>query len=114
MLSADPDLTPDQIKSILTQTAEKFSIPAYNTLEHGSGILDAAAALGSIIPDTSPTDSQCIPGDANCNGKVDGQDYLIWVGNYGQNLTGREFGDFNNNGIVNGQDYLIWVGNYGL
>ena len=53
------------------------------------------------------------PGDGNGDGKVDGQDYIIWLMNYGKTKTGPANGDFNNDSKVDGQDYIIWLMNYG-
>jgi hypothetical protein len=59
-----------------------------------------------------------LPGDGNGDGKVDGHDYLIWAGNYGDNPADDPpgspgNGDFNNDGLVDGNDYLTWAENYG-
>ena len=62
----------------------------------------------------TPTPPAGKPGDANGDGKVDGSDYLVWVFNYGQNVSGPSKGDFNSDGKADGQDYLIWVQNYGI
>jgi hypothetical protein len=58
------------------------------------------------------------PGDANGDGKVNGTDYLVWAGHYGDDPANDPpgspgNGDFNNDGKVDGQDYLTWAGNYG-
>ena len=53
-----------------------------------------------------------LPGDANSDGWVDGTDYLIWAGNYGELGVGLP-GDFNGDGKVDGLDYLEWAGNFG-
>ena len=56
------------------------------------------------------------PGDANGDGHVNGDDYLLWAGNFGTH-PGPDGdvsdGDFNDDGWVDGLDYLIWAGNYG-
>jgi hypothetical protein len=67
----------------------------------------------TIVPDTPAT-----PGDGNGDGKVDGLDYLIWAGFYGddpaQDPPGSpENGDYDGNGMVDGLDYLEWAGNFG-
>jgi len=69
----------------------------------------------TLRPPSSPTPSTAplIPGDANGDGKVDGQDYLIWVDNYGIINEGEfSLGDFNGDKRVDGQDYFIWLDNY--
>jgi len=48
-----------------------------------------------------------LPGDANLDGTVNGDDLLRWQANL---FSGDEFiqGDFNIDGVVNGDDLLIW------
>ena len=53
-----------------------------------------------------------IPGDANGDGLVDGQDYVIWLNNYNTQTNGADKGDFDANGIVDGLDYVIWLNHY--
>ncbi len=53
-------------------------------------------------------------GDANSDGKVNGQDYVTWLNNYNSTTTaGSSNGDFNGDTKVNGQDYVVWFNNYG-
>ncbi|MCA9099614.1 MAG: hypothetical protein KDA63_00595 [Planctomycetales bacterium] len=57
-------------------------------------------------------------GDANSDGVVDGNDYLIWAANFDAMdppdvIDGPNDGDFNHDGAVNGIDYLTWASNYG-
>lgn len=62
------------------------------------------------ITTSSGTDS----GDANGDGRVDGQDYVVWIWNYGkQTSAGVSAGDFNTDGRVDGLDYIIWLRTYG-
>jgi hypothetical protein len=61
--------------------------------------------------------SEPTPGDANGDGHVDGLDYLIWAGNYGDDPADDPpgspgNGDYNNDNVVDGLDYLTWAGNY--
>lgn len=51
-------------------------------------------------------------GDANCDKKIDGADYVIWLNHYSQNVYGSQHGDFNTDSIVDGKDYIIWLNNY--
>jgi len=48
-----------------------------------------------------------IPGDATLDGRVNGDDLLLWQANL---FLGNTFeqGDFNFDGVVNGDDLLIW------
>jgi hypothetical protein len=47
MLDADPTLTPDEIKQILTDTASKM--PGYEDYEVGSGFINAYAAVDKVF-----------------------------------------------------------------
>src|SRR4029077_4756463 len=46
MLSADPTLTPDDVKSILTQTASQM--PGYSEFEAGAGYVNVYAAIDKV------------------------------------------------------------------
>jgi hypothetical protein len=83
--------------------------------------LDMFLSVGSAGKDsmriftavTEPT-----PGDANGDGHIDGTDYLVWAGRYGDDPAADPpgspgNGDFNNDGVVDGHDYLTWAGSYG-
>ncbi|MEZ6070524.1 MAG: hypothetical protein R3C10_09685 [Pirellulales bacterium] len=57
-----------------------------------------------------------LPSDGNGDGWVDGLDYLIWAGNFGQNPGPNgdpSDGDYNDDGAVDGLDYLEWAGSFG-
>jgi hypothetical protein len=59
-----------------------------------------------------------MPSDGNGDGKVDGLDYLLWAGNYGDDPAADPpgspaNGDYNDDNVVNGLDYLVWAGNFG-
>jgi hypothetical protein len=67
-----------------------------------------------ILVNTHITYAACLTGDANCDGKVDGIDFAIWLSSYGQSTSqGSSVGDFNNDGKVDGIDFVIWLSNYG-
>jgi hypothetical protein len=57
-------------------------------------------------------------GDGNLDGVVDGLDYLLWAGAFGDDPAADppgapQNGDYNNDGLVDGLDYLVWAGNFG-
>jgi hypothetical protein len=64
-------------------------------------------------PSSSPTTKPGVPGDANDDGQVNIDDYVVWLNNYNQSKQGVQFGDFNENGKIDGLDYVIWLLNYG-
>ncbi|MGD9647198.1 MAG: hypothetical protein AB7U73_15915 [Pirellulales bacterium] len=54
-----------------------------------------------------------VPGDADNNRIVDGDDYIAWADNFNQATPDGPFGgDFDFNGIVNGDDYIVWADNF--
>ncbi len=50
-------------------------------------------------------------GDANLDGVVDGQDFIVWNSNKFTSAAGWCAGDFNADGFVDGQDFIAWNGN---
>jgi hypothetical protein len=52
-----------------------------------------------------------LEGDANLDGNVDGQDFVIWNGSKFTTTAAWCSGDFNADGNVNGQDFVIWNSN---
>jgi hypothetical protein len=67
-----------------------------------------------LIVSFSKTVFAALPGDANNDNRVDGQDYTRWLSRYNQNTAnGPQDGDFNSSGKVDGIDYVIWLVNYG-
>ena len=52
-----------------------------------------------------------LPGDANLDGTVDGQDFVIWNTNKFSGGKSWETGDFNGDGTVDGQDFVVWNSN---
>lgn len=84
------------------------------TLGGGAGDLVSLAACGLFrIVDYSPEsvdllNYRALPGDANADGVVDGQDFVVW--NSHKFTTGTDWtrGDFNCDGLTDGQDFVVW------
>lgn len=49
-----------------------------------------------------------LPGDANLDGVVDGQDFIVWNAHKFTSANDWTSGDFNADGVVDGQDFIIW------
>ena len=49
-----------------------------------------------------------LKGDANLDGVVDGQDFILWNTNKFTSNPAWCKGDFNADGVVDGQDFIIW------
>jgi len=80
---------------------------------YASGFNPGAIDDGGPTYHPSPTPAGK-PGDGNSDGLVDGQDFIIWLSHYGQNISGNSNGDYDGNGSVGIGDYIIWVVNYYL
>lgn len=69
------------------------------------------------VPPTSPSCPRKGVGDANCDGKVDGIDYSIWLNSQCRPTGGQTCADtradFNRDGNVDDSDYQIWFNNRG-
>ncbi len=79
----------------------------------GDGVIDnsdvdawlASAAVENELASTY------IRGDANLDGTVDGQDFILWNGSKFSSSLNWDHGDFNGDGLVDGQDFIAWNGN---
>ncbi|MEM8681600.1 MAG: hypothetical protein AAGF97_19815, partial [Planctomycetota bacterium] len=58
-----------------------------------------------------PSGNPYLLGDANLDGIVDGQDFLIWNANKFTNTDHWCSADFTADGVVDGQDFLVWNAN---
>ena len=54
---------------------------------------------------------KALPGDADGNGLVDGNDFIIWNANKFTSGTDWLSGDFDGNGITDGSDFILWNAN---
>ncbi len=50
-------------------------------------------------------------GDANLDGVVDGQDFIVWNSHKFMSVAAWSAGDFNADGVVDGQDFITWNSN---
>ncbi len=50
-------------------------------------------------------------GDADLDGFVDGEDFLIWSEHRFQASAAWCRGDFTANGVIDGEDFFVWIGN---
>ncbi len=74
-------------------------------LVNTSDLSDWLAIAGS---ENLPTGNSYLPGDANLDGTVDGQDFLQWNSNKFTATPAWCAGDFTADGNVDGQDFLVW------
>lgn len=66
-----------------------------------------ATALGYLIAPTSFTAAYTWYGDANLDGKIDADDYVLIDRGFSKHLTNWSNGDFDYNGIIDSNDYLL-------
>ncbi|MEM8680412.1 MAG: choice-of-anchor Q domain-containing protein, partial [Planctomycetota bacterium] len=57
-----------------------------------------------------PSGNPYLLGDANLDGRVDGQDYIEWSLHKFTNDSAWTSGDFNADGLVDGRDFIVWNG----
>ncbi len=80
----------------------------------GDGLVDSAdrdawlaeAGAANLGPGRS-----YLLGDANLNGTVDGEDFLVWNAHKFAASEGWCSGDFNGDGMTDGSDFLLWNAN---
>lgn len=105
--------------NLSSNSSGQLTISISQSSFNGSAVVDAAVKIGDYPavlspPPLTPTPPAELPGDADRDGDVDGVDFSVWLGNYGQNLKGAAKGDFNNSGVIEIGDYVIWVSNFSL
>lgn len=88
--------------------------PTVNGDFTGDGLVDLSdrdawlAEAGAI---NLPSGNPYLLGDANLDGVVNGQDFIIWNSNRFSQIAAWSRADFNSDGIVDGQDFVIWNNN---
>lgn len=113
LLSRNPDLTSNDIRNILENTAEKiggnngqtaYDVNGFNQY-YGFGRVNADSAVDAV-PGAS--------GDYNRNGAVDAADYVLWRKTQGAMVASAYVGaDGSGNKNVGSEDYTVWRANFG-
>jgi hypothetical protein len=113
-----PPIGPDVTGGTEDPAGHVYKIPAQRRFENLQGQNlpctqggTAPTVTPSPMPSNTPTGTPK-PGDANGDLKVDGRDYVVWLNNYGQNISGITNGNFNGDAVVDGRDYVVWLNNY--
>lgn len=112
LLSRNPDLRANDIRSIMQNTAEKVGgnvgATAYTTgfnQFYGFGRVNASTAV-EAVPGAS--------GDYNRDGSVNAADYTVWRDNLGDTGLALYAGaDGNGNGMIDSGDYAVWKAHFG-
>jgi hypothetical protein len=101
---ADVDLL---VSNIATGSGDlQFDLTGDNMVDEAD--LDAWRAEAGSVGGLTATGNPILPGDANLDGEVDGQDFVIWNSNKFTDTAAWCAGDFNADGSVNGQDFVAW------
>lgn len=122
----DGTLLVDLIDDFTPSVDNVFTLMTFGARVGEFNRVEAVGVLSGYTLETTYTDTSLrlsfaavdVPGDANGDGLVDGVDYLVWAGNFGETdppdgLNGASDGDFNDDGVVDGVDYLVWADNFG-
>lgn len=102
MLSANPNLTPVQVATILKNSSEDFGEPGFD-IHYGHGRVNAHRAVA-----TAMGVRLCIA-DVNLNGSVEFSDFSAWITAY---TAGQSPADQNENGEVEPTDFTAFITNY--
>ncbi len=109
------DIVPYDDRAPWPQSADhgERSLQLSDLVDFGFGSLPTSWFAAEPTPGTVQL-APVLPGDADGDGVVDGNDFLAWQGGFGTAVGAtREIGDFNGDGAVNGDDFLIWQSNFG-
>ena len=107
--NADGDLDLQDIDLLVAEIAAGSNTPFYDLTGDGIVNLDDRDAWLAIAGAANlPSGNPYLLGDANLDGVVDGQDFLVWNNNKFTSVAAWSAGDFNADGVVDGQDFLIW------
>ncbi|MCA9286801.1 MAG: S8 family serine peptidase [Phycisphaerales bacterium] len=108
LLSVDPTLTPQDVRTAIETTTLDLGTPGFDSLT-GFGRINAAAALAAVLPPP-------VPGDLNGDGVVDGADLGLMLSLWGAcadcELIQCE-GDLNLDCVVDGADLGVLLSNWG-
>ncbi len=90
-----------------TYDGESIELDANNT-HVGDGLF---VGYRQSSTDASIYVYSALPGDANGDGAVDGNDFFIWNNHRFQSGTSWTTGDFDGNGVTDGADLFLWNSN---
>jgi hypothetical protein len=105
----DGDFDCTDVDSLTAAIAASSTNVSYDV--SGDGLVDAddlTAWLSVAGANNLPSGSSYLPGDANLDGNINGEDFLQWNASKFSNTPSFCSGDFNADGNVNGADFLLW------
>ena len=105
----DGDLDVNDIDLLIAEIAGGNNTPFYDLTDDGQVDLDDRDAWLEIAGAANlPSGNSYLLGDANLDGTVDREDFLVWNDNKFTSVAAWSAGDFNADGFVDGRDLLIW------
>ncbi len=102
----------DDIDALVNEIAAMTDDPVFDL--NGDGTVDlgdrdrwlSEAGIANL-----PSQNPYLLGDANLDGFVDGQDFIIWNGHKFSQTTAWSRGNFNGDDFIDGQDFIAWNNN---
>lgn len=105
----DGSYTCADIDALVSEIVAGTHNPAFDvTLDGWADTRDVDAWLVDAGAAELASGHPFLPGDANLDGVVDGQDFVVWNSNKFTLRAAWCAGDFNADGVVDGQDFVIW------
>lgn len=102
VLSVDPTLTPDEVRTFINENADDLGDPGFDNF-FGHGRINSSATIAALSP-------PC-PADLDGDGSVGVSDLLALLGAWGSNPGGPP--DFDGDGTVGVSDFLLLLENWG-
>lgn len=102
VLSADPDLSPDEVRTIIADSSEDLGNFGFDVL-FGYGRVNAHRAVGVAMG------IRVCVADVNLNGRVEFSDFSAWINAY---LDERPEADQNGNNRVEPTDFTAFMANF--
>ena len=104
------------IDLLTAETASGGNDPMFDltgdNLVNGADIAEWLVQAGADPGNAAATGGNpFLAGDANLDGVVDGQDFIVWNGAKFSSSDQYSMGDFNGDGVVDGQDFIVWNSN---
>ncbi|MEM8677892.1 MAG: S8 family serine peptidase [Planctomycetota bacterium] len=109
---ADGDYDLDDIDLLVAAIAGGTNPSAFDlTGDNEVDVADRDQWLAIAGSENLPSGASYLVGDANLDGVVDGQDFIIWNQNKFTATAAWSLADFNADGISDGVDFVLWNAN---
>ncbi len=108
-LNLDGHVDTDDADLMVAEIVAGTNLPTFDLTD--DGIVDQndmEAWLWHSGVATLPHASSYRSGDANLDGVVDGQDFIVWNSHKFSNTSAWSQGDFNADGVTDGRDFIVW------